>query len=298
MSCLKRRSGRTQTHFLVHWTRYRTGLNLPPLAISPVLRSNQMVDLAPLELAPPWPCAERRYDRRLISLLNDRRIFAPYHGLIAEKERDIPYQVLIADDHPLTREGLAMAARLGVPHAVVHFAGTIGEAEDRITPKNRYHLILLDLMMPDASGFSGLLRLQFADKNSRIAVITARKDLSLAAIARELGAVAFLHKSEPIDTLARQIQKIAAGGSIFPADMASAKVGMRDRIAKLSDAQRRVLFALADGRSNKQIAFDLGLTEATVKAHLTAIYRRLGVHNRAQAMVALQPMLGRIVDDA
>lgn len=190
-----------------------------------------------------------------------------------------------------------MAARLGIPNAVVHFAGTIKEAEQRITPKNRYHLILLDLMLPDASGFSGFLRLQFADWNNRIAVITARKDPSLAAIAQELGAVAFLHKSEPIDTLARQIQDIAAGERIFPADMTSAKGGMRDRITKFSDAQRRVLFALADGRSNKQIAFNLGVTEATVKAHLTAIYRGLGVHNRAQAMVALQPVLGQIVDD-
>lgn len=209
----------------------------------------------------------------------------------------MPNQILIADDHPLTCEGLAMAARLAVPGAAVHFAGTIADAEQRIAANGGYMLTLLDLMLPDASGFSGLLRLQLADQRGRIAVITARKEPALAAQAREIGAVAFLHKSEPIDTLAGKIRQIAGGSSVFPPDLPMAKGSMCDRIAQLSDAQRRVLFALADGRSNKQIAHQLGITEATVKAHLTAIFRGVGVHNRAQALVALQPLLGSIGDE-
>lgn len=187
-----------------------------------------------------------------------------------------------------------MAARLAVPGAVVHFAGTVVEAQQRIDANGSYHLILLDLMLPDATGFSGLLRLQFASPDTRIAVITARQEPALAAQARELGAVAFLRKSEPIDALAGQIREIAAGEPVFPPDLPSAKDSMRNRIAQLSNAQRRVLFALADGRSNKQIAHDLGITEATVKAHLTAIFRGLDVYNRAQALVELQPLLGSI----
>lgn len=210
----------------------------------------------------------------------------------------MPNQILIAEDHPLTCEGLAMAARLAVPGVGVHFAGTVAEAEQRIAANGSYMLTLLDLMLPDASGFSGLLRLQFADQRGRIAVITARQEPVLAAQARELGAVAFLHKSEPIDALAGKIREIAGGASVFPPDLPAAKGSMRDRIVQLSDAQRRVLFALADGRSNKQIAHDLGITEATVKAHLTAIFRGLGVHNRAQALVALQPLIGSIGDEA
>ena len=209
----------------------------------------------------------------------------------------MPHLILIADDHPLTCEGLAMAARLAVPGAVVHFAGTVAEAERRIDANGSYHLILLDLMLPDATGFSGLLRLQFARPDTRIAVITARQEPALAAQARDLGAVAFLRKSEPIDALASQIREIAGGEAVFPPDVPAAKGNMRDRIARLSDAQRRVLFALADGRSNKQIAHDLGITEATVKAHLTAIFRGLNVYNRAQALVALQPLLGSIGDE-
>lgn len=209
----------------------------------------------------------------------------------------MPNLILIADDHPLTCEGLAMAARLAVPGAVVHFAGTIAEAEQRVGAIGSYQLILLDLMLPDATGFSGLLRLQFADPDARIAVITARQEPALATQARALGAVAFLRKSEPIDALAAHIRNIVAGVAVFPPDLPIAKNSMRDRIAELSEAQRRVLFALADGRSNKQIAYDLGITEATVKAHLTAIFRGLGVYNRAQALVALQPLLGSIGDE-
>jgi DNA-binding NarL/FixJ family response regulator len=217
--------------------------------------------------------------------------------LSAEGDDAMPHLILIADDHPLTCEGLAMAARLAVPGAVVHFAGTIAEAEQRITAHGPYQLILLDLMLPDATGFSGLLRLQFASPDTRIAIITARQELALAAQSRELGAVAFLRKSEPIDTLAGQIRTVVGGVSVFPPDLPGARSTMRDRIGQLSDAQRRVLFALADGRSNKQIAHDLGITEATVKAHLTAIFRGLDVYNRAQALVALQPLLGAISDD-
>ncbi len=209
----------------------------------------------------------------------------------------MPHLILIADDHPLTCEGLAMAARLAVPGAVVHFAGTVAQAEQRIDANGSYHLILLDLMLPDAIGFSGLLRLQFASPDTRIAVITARQEPVLATQARELGAVAFLRKSEPIDALAGQIRDVASGVAVFPPDLPVVKANMRDRIAQLSDAQRRVLFALADGRSNKQIAHDLGITEATVKAHLTAIFRGLNVYNRAQALVALQPVLGSIAEE-
>ena len=209
----------------------------------------------------------------------------------------MPNLILIADDHPLTCEGLAMAARLAVPGAVVHFAGTIEEAEQRVDAIGSYQLILLNLMLPDATGFSGLLRLQFADPDARIAVITARQEPTLATQARELGAVAFLRKSEPIDALAAHIRNIVAGVAVFPPDLPVAKNTMRDRIAELSEAQRRVLFALADRRSNKQIAYDLGITEATVKAHLTAIFRGLSVYNRAQALVALQPLLGSIGDE-
>lgn len=203
------------------------------------------------------------------------------------------HRILIADDHPLTREGLTLAARSALNGSTIDVAGTIAEAEAMAAARAGFYLVLLDLMLPDTRGFSGLLRLQFAMPLVPIVVITAREEPTLAGIARELGAKGFLLKSAPLDELARALRDVAAGIPVFPAtNTTGAAAPVRDRIAQLSDAQRRVLFALADGRLNKQIAHDLDITEATVKAHLTAIFRRLGVANRTQAILALQPLLG------
>ena len=205
----------------------------------------------------------------------------------------------MADDHPLAREGLALAVRHAIPGAIVTYAGTIAEAEAAASRPGTFDLALLDLLLPDTRGFSGLLRLQFSLPGVPIVVITAREEPSLPPIARNLGAAGFLRKSTALDELAEALRRIAAGRPIFPDDAAQTPVGVaskavsiRDRIAALSGAQRRVLFALADGAANKRIAYDLDVGEATVKAHLTAIFRRLGVTNRMQAILAVQPLLG------
>lgn len=201
-------------------------------------------------------------------------------------------RVLIADDHPLTREGLAMALRLAVPGIAIDAAGSIAEAEARVERHRDYRMVLLDLLLPDARGFSGFLRLQFALPAARIVIVTAHDDPKLVGIARSLGAAGFLRKSEPIDALAGRIRRIAAGELDFPAVGDDNGAPLRDRIAELSEAQRRVLFAMRSGESNKRIASALDISEATVKAHMTAIFRRLGVVNRAQALLALQVVMG------
>jgi DNA-binding NarL/FixJ family response regulator len=202
-------------------------------------------------------------------------------------------RVLVADDHPLSREGLGLAVRHAIPDVVVVAAGTVAEAEQQAMQRRDFRLVLLDLMMPDAHGFSGLLRLQAQLPEVPIAVITAAREPDLPTIARDLGATAFLSKAMPLDLLAGTLRSIAAGEAFFPPQTGKADTRLlRDRIASLSQAQRRVLFALADGRANKQIAHDLAVSEATIKAHLTAIFRSLNVTNRMQAMLLLQPLLG------
>lgn len=201
-------------------------------------------------------------------------------------------RVLIADDHPLTREGLTLAVRSVFAGAVIDPAGSVEEALCVAGRHRRFRLILLDLMLPDARGFSGLLQLQHVAPDSPIAMISAREGDALVVAARALGAVGFLYKSRPLDVLADALRTIAAGQVSFPPAPASACDTLRDRIASLSGAQLKVLLALADGRLNKQIAGDLAVTEATVKAHLTAIFRKLGVTNRSQALLAIQPLLG------
>lgn len=205
--------------------------------------------------------------------------------------------VLIADDHPLTREGLALATRAAIPGIVIDSAGSIGEAEQAAAArKGGYRLVLLDFVLPDARGFSVFLQLQHILGATPIVIVSAHRDSVIVEAARALGAAGFLSKSMPLDDLAAAVRTIAPGGTIFPRDgeAASAAQSARDRIATLSGAQLKVLLALADGRLNKQIASDLDITEATVKAHMTAIFRKLGVNNRAQALLAMQPLLGDV----
>lgn len=171
-------------------------------------------------------------------------------------------------------------------------AGTIAEAERLAIQHRDLGLVLLDLMLPDTNGFSGLLRLQFLLPDVPIAIVTACQGPDLVSVARDLGAVGFLSKASPLDQIADALRNIDEGRSAFPCIVEGCHTSLlRERIAQLSHAQRKVLFALAGGAANKQIAHDLSVSEATIKAHLTAIFRGLGVTNRMQAMLVLQPLL-------
>lgn len=203
-------------------------------------------------------------------------------------------RVLVADDHPLTREGLSLAVRAALPGVTIEPAGTIAQAENAIRATQHYRAILLDFMLPDSHGYSGFLRLQHIANATPIVVVSAREEPHLVEAARALGAAGFLFKSRPLDTIASALRQIDEGYTMFPSGPVSSSsvVAARARISDLSSAQLKVLLALADGRLNKQIAGDLGITEATVKAHMTAIFRKLGVANRTQALLAMQPLLG------
>lgn len=202
--------------------------------------------------------------------------------------------VLIADDHPLTREGLSLAARAAMPGVAVTGVGTIAEASAEMRARSGLRMVLLDFQLPDTHGYSGFLALQFIDPSVPIVVITAREDPSLVEAARALGAAGFVFKSLPLDEVAAWLRRIDEGATLFPeGSRPSEKIAAaRARIEGLSPAQHSVLMALADGRSNKEIARDLDVTEATIKAHLTAIFRKLGVSNRTQALLAVQPLFG------
>ena len=202
--------------------------------------------------------------------------------------------VLVADDHPITREGLTLAARSALAGATVVSAGSIAQAIIEVETRPRLRMILLDFQLPDAHGYSGLLALQFRAPTVPIVVVTAREDAMLVDAARALGAAGFIFKSQPLDIIAAHLRDIDEGRPHFPASVAASPLvsAARARIDTLSAAQHIVLMALANGRSNKEIARELKLSEATVKAHLTAIFRKMGVVNRTQALLAIQPLIG------
>lgn len=209
--------------------------------------------------------------------------------------------VLIVDDHPLVGEAFELSIRAAYPHIDVGRVTSATEAEAYARQHGaRIQLVLLDLMLPDATGFSALIRLQQLLPEKPIAIVSARADAHAVAMARAFGVSAYLSKSAPVATLVNAVGAILRGESLFPETEAPAPAA-RDftrKVASLSAGQLRVLTALADGRLNKQIAADMNITEGTVKQHLSAIFRKLDVSNRTQAILAIRPYLNDMDDSA
>lgn len=202
-------------------------------------------------------------------------------------------RILIADDHPLVRDAIRMAIMSQLPHFVVEEAVAIESAEKIAQARQDIALMLLDYQLPDSEGFSGFFRLQHVLGPVPIAIISAFDEPRIINAARAVGAAGFIPKSLPLDEIAAAIGKLIAGQTVFPAvpGDSDALRDMATRLETLSSAQKRVMAALVRGHLNKQIAGDLDITEATVKAHLTAIFRKLGVPNRLQAILAVKPLL-------
>ncbi len=202
-------------------------------------------------------------------------------------------RILIADDHPICSEAVAMAARVALPEILTDQVATLDLAEQAALGSPGYRCVVLDLMLPDASGFSGLLRLQRILPDVPIAIISSIEDASVAARALHLGAAAFLPKALPFAELSAAIGRLVAGERqpLPSADPSASKLRtLRHRIDTLTAGQLRVVMALRAGQLNKQIAHDLGLGEATVKTHLAAAFRKLGVSNRTQAVLLFRQL--------
>jgi DNA-binding NarL/FixJ family response regulator len=201
---------------------------------------------------------------------------------------------LIADDHPLSQEGIQLALRARHPGIDVDVAGSIAEAERMIEGGRRYKLLLLDYDLPDSKGFGGFFRLQHLLGKVPIAILSAHDSQQIVSAARAVGAVGFLSKRQPLATTIAGVEMVLSGGRVFPSTAGpdDAVDTLRKKLDSLSGAQRRVLLALASGDLNKQIAADLGVSEATIKAHLSAIFRKLSVTNRTQAILMMRPLTG------
>ncbi|MFJ6024628.1 response regulator transcription factor [Brevundimonas sp. NPDC092305] len=206
--------------------------------------------------------------------------------------------VLIVDDHPLVAQALELAVRAAYPHLDVARAASATEAEDHArVGAGRIRLVLLDLILPDAKGFDALLRLQQRLPDCPICIISGRTDPHSVAMARSLGAAGFLGKNEPVEKLVNSVGDMLRGERPFSdarEEVGADQRAVSRRLQSLSAAQLRVLAGLAEGKLNKQIAHDLGVTEGTVKQHLNAIFRKLDVRNRSQAILAAGPYLDEI----
>lgn len=202
------------------------------------------------------------------------------------------YRILVADDHPLFRDALKQALSGMFRDVEIVEAGTLDEVVDRLGPDGDTDLVLLDLAMPGVRGFSGLLYLRAQYPGVPVVVVSAHEDGAVIRRCLEFGASGFVPKSIDVDTIRAAVGEVLAGGVWAPPelDLDAADNGeaaeISSRLATLTPQQVRVLMMLSEGLLNKQIAYELHVSEATVKAHVSAILQKLGVESRTQAVIA------------
>src|SRR5579859_3728659 len=190
-------------------------------------------------------------------------------------------RVVIADDHPLVRSALAEALGQVLAGSEIVEVGSLPDATAALD-NAAADLLLLDLQMPGMNGLASLASLRSAYPAVPILVVSANEDPLVMREVIEFGASGFLPKSTPVAEIGAAVAAILAGGIWLPEAASAAYLDESESelargIAELTPQQRRVLMLLTDGKSNKQIAFELAVTEATVKAHLSQIFRKLGV---------------------
>lgn len=198
--------------------------------------------------------------------------------------------LLIADDHPICVAALTMAAQRVDGAIAVETATSLAEVEQRISER-RYDAVLLDLRLPDGDGFEGLAMLARRCPKTPVAIVSSSDSPQHVRRAAELGACGFVSKAASVEAMHDALAALLEGKPAFPDgfDLTDTGSGRApDPLAQLTPAQLRVLRELRDGHANKEIGFRLELAEPTVKRHLSAIFRALGVTNRSQAMLAMR----------
>lgn len=218
--------------------------------------------------------------------------------------------VLIADDHPLFREALKGAVQSVLPTARVCLADQVGSLLSLLEQEPDADLLLLDLNMPGAQGFSALVHVRTNLPMLPVIVVSARDDADTVRRALGHGASGFVPKSADSGTLSAAIRTVLNGDRWAPpghqdASLSSKESELAALLSSLTPAQFRVFGLVAAGRLNKQIAYELDISEATVKAHMSAVLRKFGVNTRTQAVMlagqlALDPssVAVTVVDEA
>ncbi len=191
---------------------------------------------------------------------------------------------LVADDHPMVRDALASALGQAFTGAQFSMAGSLDQAKAALEREPETDAVLLDLDMPGMDGLTGLARLRAEHPTVPIVVVSAAREASVMRRAYEFGASAYIDKSAPLDEIAAIVRAVL-DGEIFAPPEASTGETFAQRAAQLTPQQWRVLALMVQGDQNKQIAHKLGVGEATVKAHVTVILRKLGVRSRTQAVI-------------
>lgn len=196
-------------------------------------------------------------------------------------------KVLVIDDHPLFRGALELAlTKAEISLQNIEAAASISGALETMK-STRYKIILLDLNLSDSHGFEGFSKIRAADEHVPIVVVSATETPLAYSTAKTLGAAGYIPKSSNLSTITDSITLALSGKPSFPEITGGidSNTEAANKLASLTPAQHRVMNCLSDGLLNKQIAFEMSISEATVKAHMTAIFRKLGANNRTQALL-------------
>lgn len=197
-------------------------------------------------------------------------------------------RVLLSDDHPLFREALRATINRIRPDLEIDEADSLAATKEKLNG-SAFALVLLDLKLSDCEGFLGLLTLRNEYPKIPVAIVSATEGSHAVSNAIAYGASGYIPKSARPAELAEALEAIFAGDVWTPKGVVGIEPSREaSLVASLSPAQARILAGVMRGRLNKQIAFELGVTEATVRAHMTAIFRKLGVVSRTQAVILAQ----------
>ncbi len=202
------------------------------------------------------------------------------------------YRFVIVDDHPLFRGALRQTVEGMWTGVGISEAGSLDEVAAALEQDSNVDLVLLDLTMPGARGFSGLMYLRAQYPSVPVVIVSAADDPAVMRRCIEFGAAGFIPKSLGSESIRAALTAVLDGDVWTPPDLDLDALGDDDvsalvgRLATLTPQQVRVLMMLSEGLLNKQIAYELGVSEATVKAHVSAILQKLSVESRTQAVIA------------
>lgn len=208
-------------------------------------------------------------------------------------------KILIADDHALFRDGLSLHLERLEPQAVIFQAGSFSQVMKIINDEKKLDLIIIDLDMPDMNWETALQEIMDKRGNARVAIISATEDTRSIRKAMEKGISGYIPKRADTKVLTGALKLIMDGGTYLPPSILDNSningINMssvsRSRNGKtLTNRQSQVLELVAQGMSNKQIAYEIGVSEATVKLHINALLRAVGATNRTQAVITAQKM--------
>ncbi|MBR1825633.1 MAG: response regulator transcription factor [Alphaproteobacteria bacterium] len=202
-------------------------------------------------------------------------------------------KILIADDHALFRDGLALRLEEIAPDAVISQASSYAQVFKILNAESDIDVLILDVEMPDMPWLESLKQIRLSAPHTKVIVISASEDSRTIRTILATGAKGYIPKRSEIKVLNNALKLVIEGGSYVPPDLLDNTTqnnlsGRALGVKTLTNRQSQVLDLIAQGKSNKQIAYDMGVSESTVKLHINALLRSLHVNNRTQAVITAQ----------